>query len=200
MLRRFPSARRTSVRAFGSALTLAISLAAGAAVVTAATAAPAAAQRSGRSAAPQTQNSEAFVKPYEPVAAIVTAETGDFASAKPQIPGLVAAIQTPDDRFAARNLILQLGNKTSDAQLQRQGLALMVASGKADPAQLGQFQFFIGSLADDAMGWAPAGAAVQAAGAAGYAEGNPEAVMAETYFGENQAAQGLDYLKGVVDR
>ena len=30
----------------------------------------------------------------------------------------------------------------------------MVASGKADPAQLGQFQFFIGSLAYDAKDWA----------------------------------------------
>ena len=50
MLRRFPSARRTAVRGFGSAFTLAIALAGGAAVVTAATAAPAAAQRGGRNA------------------------------------------------------------------------------------------------------------------------------------------------------
>ena len=201
MLRRFPSARRTAARGFGSALALVIALASGAAVVTAATAAPAAAQRGGRNTAPpKPQNSEAFVKAYEPVAAIVTAETGDFAAAKPQVAGLVAAIETPDDRFAAGNLILQLGNKLKDAQLQRQGLELMVASGKADPAQLGQFQFFIGSLAYDARDWAPARTALQAALAAGYAEGNPEAMIAETYFGENQAAQGLDYLKGVIQR
>jgi tetratricopeptide (TPR) repeat protein len=187
-------------RGFGSALTLAIALAGGAVMVTAATADPAAAQRGGRNAAPQTQNSEAFVKAYEPVAAIVNAEAGDFASAKPQVPGLVAAIETPDDRNAAGNLILNLGNKLKDTQLQRQGLELMVASGKVDPAQLGQFQFFIGSLAYDARDWAAARTALQAAVAAGYREGNPDAMIAETYFGENQSAQGLAFLKSVIER
>jgi tetratricopeptide (TPR) repeat protein len=199
MLRRFPSARRTATRGFGSALTLAIALAGGAAVVTAATAAPAAAQRGGRNAAPQTQNSEAFVTAYQPVAAIVNAEGGDLAAAKAQIAGVVAAIQTPDDRNAAGNLILTLGNKLKDTQLQRQGLELMVASGKVDPAQLGQFQFFIGSLAYDAKDWPVARAALQAAVAAGYTETDPRPMIAETYFGDNQAAQGLDFLKGLVE-
>jgi hypothetical protein len=200
MLRRSPSARRATARRFGSAITLALALAGGA-VAVAATASPAAAQNRSNRNAPKPENSEAFIAAYQPVAAIVTAETGDFASAKPQIPGLVAAVQTPDDRHVAGNIILQLGNKLKDAQLQRQGLELMVASGKTDPAQLGQFQYFIGSLAYDARDWAAARTALQAAAAAGYSgEGNPEAMIAETYFGENQAAQGLDYLKGVVER
>ncbi len=200
MLRRSPSARRTAVRGLGSALALAIALVGGAAVVTAATAAPAAAQRSARSNAPQNQNSDGFVAAYEPVAAIVNLATGDFAAAKPQIPGLVAAIQTPDDRYAAGNLILTLGNKLKDASLQRQGLELMVASGKTAPEQIAQYQFFIGSLAYDAHDWPAARTALEAAMAAGYSEGNPDAMIAETYFGENQAVQGLDYLKGVIER
>src|SRR6478609_2167660 len=201
MLRRFPSARRTTTRGFGSALTLAIALAGSTAVVTAATAVPAAAQRGGRNnAAPQAQNSEAFVKAYEPVAAIVNNPAGDFAAAKAQVPGLVAAIQTPDDRHAAGNLILQIGNKLKEPPLQRQGLELMVASGKVDPAQLGQFQYFIGSLAYDARDWAAARTALQAAVAAGYTESNPDAMIAETYFGQNQAAEGLQFLKGAIDR
>ena len=201
MLRRFPSACHSATRGFASALTLAIALAGGAAVVTAATAAPAAAQRSGgRNNAPQPQNSEAFVKAYEPVAAIVNNPAGDFASAKAMVPGLVAAIQTPDDRNAGGNLILNLGNKLSDKQLQRQGLELMVASGKVDPAQLGQFQFFIGSLAYDAKDWTAARTALQAAVAAGYTETDPEPMIAETFFGDNQAVQGLDFLKGLIDR
>jgi tetratricopeptide (TPR) repeat protein len=95
--------------------------------------------------------------------------------------------------------VLLLGNKLSDAQLQRQGLELMVASGKADPSQLGQFQFFIGGLAYEAQDWAAARTALQAAMAAGHPE-DSEAMIAETYFGEGQAAPGLDYLEGVVDR
>jgi len=174
MLRRSPSARRATARRFGSALTVALALAGGAMTIAAVTASPAAAQRNARnSSAPKPQNSEAFVKAYEPVAAIVSAEGGDYAAAKAQLPGVIAAIQTPDDRNAAGNMILTLGNKLKDTQLQRQGLELMVASGKTDPAQLGQFQFFIGSLAYDARDWAPARAALQAAMAAGYTEGNP---------------------------
>jgi tetratricopeptide (TPR) repeat protein len=199
MLRMPTSARRTATE-FGSAFAMAIALAGGAAVVTAATAAPAAAQRGRNNAAPQTQNSEAFVKAYQPVAAIVNAEGGDFAAAKAQIPAVLAAATTPDDRNAAGNLILTLGNKLKDAQLQRQGLELMVASGKVDPAQLGQFQFFIGSLAYDAKDWAAARTALQAAVAAGYTENNPDAMIAETYFGMNQAAEGLDFLKGSIER
>src|SRR6187549_104572 len=155
MLRRSPSARRATARRFGSAMTLALALAGGA-IVASATASPAAAQNRANRNAPKPQNSEAFVAAYEPIAAIVAVETGDFAAAKAQIPGLVAAIQTADDRNAAGNVVLTLGNKLKDAQLQRQGLELMVASGKADPAQLGQFQFFIGSLAYDARDWAAA--------------------------------------------
>jgi tetratricopeptide (TPR) repeat protein len=188
------------VRGFGSAITLAIALVSGAAVVTAATAVPAAAQRSGRNTAPQPQNSEGFVKLYQPLAAIVNAEGADYAAAKAQVPGVVAAIETPDDRNAAGNLILILGNKLKDAQLQRQGLELMVASGKTDPAQLGQFQFFIGSLAYDAKDWAAARTALEAAIAAGYTQDDPGPMIAETYFGEGQAAQGLTYLKTLADK
>jgi tetratricopeptide (TPR) repeat protein len=189
------------VRGFGSAVTFALALAGGAVAVTAVTASPAAAQRSGRNNnAPQAQHSEAFVAAYQPMADVVAAEGGDYASIRPQVPGLVAAAQTADDRFAAGNLILQLGNKLSDAQLQRQGLELMVASGKADPAQLGQFHFFIGSLAYDAKDWAAARTALEAAMAAGYTEGEPEPMIAETYFGQNQAGPGLDYLGSLVDR
>jgi len=188
------------MRGFGSAISMALALAGGAVVLTGVTAAPAAAQRSGRNSAPQADHSEAFIAAYRPMAEVVGADAGDFASIKPQVPGLVSAAQTPDDRFAAGNLILQLGNKLSDPTLQRQGLELMVASGKADPAQLGQFQFFIGSLAYDAKDWAAARTALQAAMAAGYSEGDPEPMIAETYFGENQAAPGLQFLAGVVDR
>jgi tetratricopeptide (TPR) repeat protein len=200
MLRSFPPAGRKTARAFGSAFTMAIALAGGTALVTAALAAPAAAQRSGRNSAPQVQNSEGFVAAYQPVADIVAAESGDFASAKARVPAVVAAIETADDRNAAGNLILMLGNKLRDAQLQRQGLELMVASGKTDPTQLGQFQFFIGSLAYDAKDWAAARSALQAAIAAGYTQEDPEPMIAETYFGEGQSAQGLAFLKTLADK
>lgn len=202
MLRRSPSAHRTVVRGFGSAITLAIALVGGAAVITAATADPAAAQRrnSSRNSAPETQHSEAFVKAYQPLADIVNAPDGDYASAKPQVPGVVAVIETPDDRNAAGQLLLSLGGKLKDTALQRQGLELIAASGKADPTQLGQIHFLIGSLAYDAKDWPAARAALQAAADAGYTETDPEPLIAETYFGEGQAAPGLEYLGKLIEK
>jgi len=179
---------------FSSALALALSLGGGAVVATGLTASPALAQQQ-----PKANNSAAFAKAYQPVAAIVNAEGGDVAAAKAQLPGVVAAVETPDDRFSAGNLVLLVGNKLKDSALQRQGLELMVASGKADPAQLGQFNFFIGSLAYEAQDWAAARKALEAAIAAGYTENDPPALIAESYFKEGQNQQGLTYLKGLIE-
>ena len=57
--------------------------------------------------------------------------TGDYAGAKAQVPALVAAVKSDYDRFFAGNIILQLGAKSSDKALQRQGIQLMLASGRA---------------------------------------------------------------------
>ena len=194
MRRMSPFARRNSGRGFASALALALSLTGGALVATAVTTAPALAQQQ------KPNHSENFAKIYQPVADIVNAPGGDVAAARAQLPGIVAAVETPDDRFNAGNLLLVVGNKLSDKALQRQGLELMVQSGKADPAQLGQLQFFIGSLAYEAQDWAAARTALQAAVAAGYTQDNPEALIAESYFKEGQSQQGLTFLKDLIDR
>src|SRR5690606_7660913 len=108
-------------------------------------------------------NSKAFAEAYQPVADIANSEGGNYAAAKAQLPAVLAAVETPDDRFLAGNVSLLLGNKLDDPTLQRQGLELMLASGKADPAQIGQLQFFVGSLAYNAGDWPAARTALQAA-------------------------------------
>ncbi len=145
------------------------------------------------------QNSKAFVAAYQPVADIANSEGGDYAAGKAQLPGVLAAVETADDRFLAGNLSLLLGNKLNDPALQRQGLELMLASGKADPAQVGQLQFFVGSLAYNAGDYPAARTALQAAVDAGFTQDNPQGLIAESYFKEGQAAQGLDYLKNLID-
>lgn len=193
MLRTFPLARETRSKS-SRRLALALALSIGFVGATMAEG-PAMAQQ----AKAKTQNSKAFAAAYQPVADIVNAEGGDYASAKAQLPAVLAAIETPDDRFLGGSLSLMLGNKLKDPVLQRQGLELMLASGKADPAQVGQLQFFVGSLAYQAGDWAKARTALKAAMDAGYTQDNPEGLIAESYFKEGQAAQGLDYLKGLID-
>lgn len=189
---RMPQSFRQRIRGgFTSAFALAL-VASGAAVVgTAATSAPAMAQA-------KPKYSKEFVKLYQPAAAIANSPTGDYASAKPQLPAIVAAIANDDDRHAAGSLVLLLGNKLSDSALQRQGLELMLASGKVAPEQVGQFQYFVGNLAYAAKDWAAARTALQAGIAAGYTNDNPEGLIAESYFNENNTAAGLGYLKQTI--
>jgi tetratricopeptide (TPR) repeat protein len=194
MLGRFLPARRVSGRSVASALAVAVTLA------TAATGPAAHAQNRARNAQaePKASYSPNFVKVYQPVAAIVNAQGGDLAAAKAQVPGVVAAIVNADDRFAAGNLVLQIGTKLNDRVLQRQGLELMVASGKIQPDQLGQAQFVLGGLAYDANDFAAAKTALEAARAAGYQDESLPALLAESYFKSNQAQQGLEFLKGAI--
>lgn len=183
------NAGRKSRGGLSSAVALALALMGGAVAGTAMTASPAFAQ-----------NSKGFASAYKPVADIVNAPGGDLAAAKAQIPSVIAAMQTPEDKHVGGNLVLILGNKLNDPALQRQGLELMLASGKVEPAQIGEFQFLVGNLAYNAKDYAAARTALQAAVAAGRTADNPEGLIAESYFGEGQNAQGLDYLHGLIDQ
>lgn len=174
-----------------SAFAMALALGGSAVVATALTAAPAMAQQGPK-------YSKEFVKVYKPLADIVNAEGADYASVKPQLPALMAAIKNEDDRNAAGNLVLILGNKLNDQSFQRQGLELMLASGKVAPERVGQFNFFVGNLAYAAKDYAAARKALEASAAAGYSEASPEALIAESYFQENQTQAGLDYLEGAM--
>jgi len=149
-------------------------------------------------AAPKEGYSKEFVAVYKPVADIANAATGDFAAAKAQLPGVIAAIQNNSDRNAAGSLALVLGNKLSDHALQRQGLEMMLQSGQVEPAKVGQFQFFVGSLAYDAKDYAAARTALQAAQAAGYTTDDARPIIAETYFNGGAPAEGLKYLGDAV--
>lgn len=140
-------------------------------------------------------NSKGFATVYQPVATASNAEGADFNAIKAQIPAIVAAVENEADRFAAGNLVLITGNKLTDAALQRQGLELMVASGLSDPAQVPQFQFFIGNLAINAKDYTAARTALEAAKAGGYVDPNIDALIAESYFLSGGIPQGLAVLK-----
>ena len=193
MRKLLPALRRSS-RGAASSLAMALAIAGTATLA----AAPAHAQE--EAAAAQPTYSEAFGAAYQPVADIVGAEGGDLAAARAQLPAVHAAISTADDRYTGGNLTLVLGNKLQDAALMRQGLEMMLASGKVAPERVGEFQYNLGSLAYDAKDWATAREAIQAAIAAGYQQPDMEGLVAESYFGEGQNAQGLEYLRGVIEQ
>ena len=179
----------------GTRLALAAALAGGMLLGSTALSAPAYAQGKKDS---KPGNTKAFAEAYEPVAALANAEGADYASAKAQLPAVMAAVGNEADRYMAGQLTLVLGNKLSDKTLQRQGLEAMLASGQVPAEQVGQFQFFVGNLAFEAKDWAAARAALQAAADAGYTETDPQGLIVETYFAGGQQAEGLRYLSDLV--
>jgi tetratricopeptide (TPR) repeat protein len=187
MFRSPSSARQASRRGLASAVAFAVALSGGSLVGTAVLSSPAYAQK-------KPSYSREFVKAYQPVEAILKAEGGDMNAAKAQLDAVYAAIKNDDDRNAAGNVTLMIGNKLNDPVLQRHGLELMLQSGKVAPEQVGQFNFFVGNLAFAAGDYEAARTALKAAVASGYTQDNPQGLIIESYLSEKNVAGALDYL------
>lgn len=186
-------------RPAASRLAFAVALATTAAIGMTAAATPAHAQKKPKEQpAPKAQYSKEFVAVYQPVAQVVNAG-GDLVALKAQMPALVAAAQSPDEKFAVGQLVFNVGAKTSDIALQRQGLDLMIDSGKTPPADLARNTFAAAQLAYNAQDWATARRRAEQAAAAGYT-GDAELLVAETYFAQDQVPQGLDALDKAIAR
>lgn len=187
MLRAIRPTRSKSFRGTVAGFALAIALAGGVAMGSTAVTSDAAYAQ---------ENSRGFVEAYHPVAELVNDETPDYAAAKAALPALYEKIENENDRQVAGNLTLIVGNNTDDKALQRRGLEMMLQSGLVAPEQLGQFNFYVGSLAYQAEDYAAARQALQAAKDAGYTDPETDLTMliADTYTREENARGALDYL------
>ncbi len=195
MLRMSFATRAKSRAGIGSRFALALALAGGVTAGSLALTAPAYAQ-----AQPQFKASREFGRVYQPLATIANDAAGNHAAARAQLPAVVAAIQNDDDRYLAGNLHFMLGVKLSDQALQKQGMELMLTSGKAAPAAAAEMNYYLGEWAYDAQEWARARQYLQAARAAGYTQGNAEGLTVEAYFKEGQVQQGMAYLEGLIEQ
>lgn len=158
--------------------------------------APAAAQKKDKKeqAAPKADYSKAFVAAYQPIQEQANAAGLDYATLKPAIPGLIAAATTPDDKAAAGRMIFTVGQKTNDFAMALQGAEMVLASGRADAATQGQFSYVAGQLAYNLKDYAKARNYIEAAIKAGYTDNDPQLLLADAYFVENQFAPGLKVL------
>jgi hypothetical protein len=109
-----------------------------------------------------------------------------------------AVATTPDDKFIAGQLALNLGQLAADKAMQRRGLQSMVDSGKLSPADAAKFQFYIGGLSFDLKEYAAARTAFQASIAGGYTEGGVDGLLADTYFNDNMPNEGLKVLDEAI--
>lgn len=178
------------------AIAYALAFAAGGMALSTALEAPALAKKEEKQA--KANYSKEFVAAYKPLAELVKAETPDVAAMKAAAPGLVTAATTDDDKMAAGNMLVQIGQKTKDNALQLQGVQMMLDSGKLPADRIGLINFAAGQLEYQENNYAKARDYLQKAIAAGYAENNPEALIAESYFQEKNYTAGLKYLDDAI--
>ena len=78
-------------------------------------------------------------------------------------------------------------------------MELMLQSGNVPEENIGQFNFVAGQLAYAAEDYAKARPYFQASADAGYTDNDPLIFVAESYFAEDQAQQGLTYLSDLIN-
>ena len=123
-----------------------------------------------------------------------TAKQPDLATVKAGLPAVLAAIETDDDRYAAGNLMYNFGRESKDNATQREGVAMMIQSGKVPADAAGQYNLIAGQLSYNLKDYAAARTYLQAAIAAGYSAEDAGGLIAESYFAEDKNQEGLDYL------
>lgn len=161
--------------------------------------APAAAQKKEKPApAPKANYSKGFVAAYKPVETQVNGASPDYAAIKAALPGLVAASQTPDDRAATGRLMFTVGQQLKDPATSLQGAEMVLASGRTDAVQTGQFNMVAAQLAYNLKDYAKTRSYSEAAIKAGYTENEPELLLAESYFAQNDYTGGLKYLGDTI--
>lgn len=181
----------------GSHFALAVALATGAAVMSGVIAEPAHAAKKKKQK-DGADYSEGFVAVFAPLQEAFNAEGADRAALASQIPAVVAAVQTPSDRFAAGQMVYNIGLETKNTAMQLQGAEMMLESGKVPAEATGQYNFLAAQLAYNSEIWPKARKYGTAALAAGYTQNNPQLVIAESYFGEGMYEDGLNFLRQAI--
>lgn len=190
----------STIRSFrlGSHAALALALAGGAVMAGGLAATPAYAKKKEQEKAAKPQYSKGFVAAYKPVADKTKAKDVDYNAMKGDVAVIEAAAETEDDKMAAGQMINQIGVKTNDRALQRKGIGMMLASGKVPAESVGLYNFAAGQLAYQDGDYPDARRFVQQAIDLGYNQNDPQVLIAETYFQEDKAAEGLDYLSKAI--
>lgn len=180
------------------AAVLALGVAAGGALV-----APQAAMAQKAPKPPKVKLSKGFVTAAQPAQtalnAMVAGDAASEAAAKAAVDAAVAAVAGPDDSYTAGSLLLNLGSKAKKPEYQRQGIQMMIDSGKADPTTALQLYAAGGQLAYQAKDYVGAERYLQAAIDGGSTDASLKVMLGETYISNNQVAKGMATLKSAIE-
>ncbi|MXO50488.1 hypothetical protein GRI42_04120 [Erythrobacter gaetbuli] len=182
-----------------SALALALVLAATGTAGVFALEQPAFAQKKKKEEKPAAKSySKEFIAAYQPLADAVNAPAPDYATINAQLPAMKALIQSNDERMVAGNLIYNVGTKNQNRAQQLEGVELMLASGQVPAENQGQYNLLAGQLAYNEKEYAKTRTYLMKAVEFGYTEGEPQGLIAESFFAEDNHAAGLKYLAEAI--
>lgn len=205
----FASPRRQSAR-LARQLALALALASGTALLTAPGFADAAhaqkrdkKKKGDKEEAPQAAYSKEFIAAYQPIDTALKTEGSDLSAVKAQLAAALPLAISPDERQALGGMFFNAGLKSKDTDLQLQGVEMMIASGKVDPAEIGKFNLMAFQIAASVNSYDKARSYLQRAIDMNYSTdtittSDLQMNMAEQYFSENRNVEGLQYLSDAI--
>lgn len=132
------------------------------------------------------------------VNAVVAGDAASEAAAKAAVDAAVAAITSDDDKYTAGTLLLNLGSKAKKPEYQRQGIHMMLESGKYDAVQAPQLFAAAGEFAYRAKDYPLAERYLTTAVDLNKTDASLKVLLGETYIGNNQVAKGMEMLKAAI--
>ncbi|MDP4605861.1 MAG: hypothetical protein NWS68_06875 [Erythrobacter sp.] len=144
-----------------------------------------------------------FIAAYQPIDAALKVEPVDIAAIKGQINAALPLAISPDEQQALGGLIFNTGIKSQDTTMQLQGVEMMLASGKLQPAEVGRFNLVAFQIAANLNQNDKARTYLQRTIDLNYSDDRITASdlqmnMAELYFAENRNIEGLQYLSDAI--
>ncbi len=160
------------------------------------------------SAVPAHAAGATYSKPFTAVAAPIQGEldkvkkapdAAAVAALKTKVEAAIAAATTPDDKMAAGNYGIQVGGLAQDNALQRQGVLLMIESGKSAPDMLPRLHFYAGNFAYEMKDYDAARKEIDTAIASGFNDPDAFIIMAQVLQAQKQDKESTVYLKKAID-
>jgi tetratricopeptide (TPR) repeat protein len=111
--------------------------------------------------------------------------------AMPMAEAAAAAAKTPQDMLLAGQFFVTLGGYNGDMAARQRGAQMMIDSGRLDPAQLPQFNFYLGNFAYASKDYMTAVKAFKAASDLGFQHDQMLPLMLQAYGSANMAKDGL---------
>jgi hypothetical protein len=178
-----------------SGFALGLALSCGTALVV--TASPAiAAKKEKAPAAPTLNLSKPFRAAISPVQ--VSIKGGKLPEAQAQMDAADAAATSPDDKYIAGAVRLELALALKDVAMQSKALDSILASGAAPAADLPKFNFFAGNFAYQRGDYVLAATRLAEADRLGYKGTDMLLLLAEANFKMNKIVEGLPFVERAI--